>query len=149
MFKKIGEWFKKLFGKSGDFVTLALKAIELVSPVVLVILEGVDPEAATVLGPIVTKVQTGLATLSAAIEQGEAAPTLAGIAADIKNNLGALLENVGQVKDPATVTKITADVNYILSEIEDIESEFPAATAVGSVATEEPLATVGRSASAE
>ena len=83
---------------------------------------GQEAEAAAIAA-IVSEIQLDLATVNAVITTTGTSPTLNTTLNAIVTNLKSILAS-GNIKDPATVTAVTAIVNLAVTEIEQIEKLF-------------------------
>ena len=114
--------FKKLFGKSANYSHMALAAITYAAPFVEGVLTIVDPALVPVVQPIITRIETGLATAYSLSTQGaSSAATLSTTLASVNADLSTL-ESVAGIKDVATQTKLAT----ILSEVQAVIALIPA-----------------------
>lgn len=135
-FSKIEKVFKDIFG-SNKWEQTAATALSIVSPLVetMAALIAGEPAAALLQG-ILTKVQAGLSSVSslaASVAAGTANSTTAageakGILSGVQSQLQSLL-TAGQIKDPATLAKVTAIANTIIEESEAILAALPVGAA--------------------
>ena len=117
--------FEKLFKKTPTEIHLALAVITYAAPIVEGIEAVTDPAALALTQPIVTRVETGLATAYSLANEGTASgatlgTTLAAVSADLGT-----IESVAGIKDAATQAKI----NTIISEAQAVVALLPTSTA--------------------
>jgi hypothetical protein len=133
-FVRFKAWFKKFFGTEAAWSKVALTTITVAAPLIEMLLSVIDPAIEPAVANIIDKVKTDLTTAATLIEAGEANPTLSGVLSDIQMNLGGVLAAL-QVKDPATVAKITTITNTVIAEIQAVAAELPSTTAAVKPAT--------------
>jgi hypothetical protein len=122
-FHTIEQDFLKLFKKTPSFIHFALALVTYAAPFVEGVLAVVDPAAAALVDPIITRMETGLTTIYSLANQGTASgATLATTLAAFQSDLSTL-EAVGGIKDAATQAKIAT----ITSEVQAIIALIPAA----------------------
>ena len=134
-FSKIEKVFKDIFG-SNKWEQTAATALSIVSPLVETMVALIAGEPAAILQGILTKVQAGLSSVSslaASVAAGTANSTTAageakGILSGVQSQLQSLL-TAGQIKDPATLAKVTAIANTIIEESEAILAALPVGAA--------------------
>lgn len=132
MFKKIGSFFSKLFTKAPSVLQVASSTLTLTAPLVeeIYTLVSGDPADATEAGNVIAEVQSGMAAASALIAQSHNSldastqQKLVTVLNAVKSNLGELL-TVGHIKNPDTLTKVTAITNLAVGELEAIISSLP------------------------
>jgi hypothetical protein len=131
MFKKIGSFFNKLFNNAPSWSQKASTAITLVAPLTNTLVALADgEEAAAQATSIVHEVQSDLAAASSLLSEAHGTATapagLSSILQGVTDNLSALLA-AGHIKNPNTVTKVTAVVNTIAGEISAVIASLPKA----------------------
>ena len=130
-FAKLAADFEKIFGKAPSFIHFTLALVTYAAPILEGIQAVADPAVAALVTPIITRLQTGLATAYSLANEGTASgatlsTTLAAFVADLS-----ALESVAGIKDAATQAKIAT----ILSEAQAIVALIPTPTqAVAGVA---------------
>jgi hypothetical protein len=130
-FAKLAADFERIFGKAPSFIHFTLALVTYAAPILEGILAVADPAVAALVTPIITRIQTGLATAYSLANEGTASgatlsTTLAAFVADLST-----LESVAGIKDVATQAK----VETILSEAQAIVALIPTpAQAVAGVA---------------
>ena len=117
--------FEKLFKKTPTEIHLALAVITYAAPIVEGIEAVTDPAALALTQPIITRVETGLATAYSLANEGTASgatlsTTLSGVVADLGT-----IESVAGIKDAATQAKIST----IISEAQAVVALLPTSTA--------------------
>ena len=117
--------FEKLFKKTPTEIHLALAVITYAAPIVEGILAVTAPAASALVAPIITRVETGLATAYSLANEGTASgatlsTTLSGVVADLGT-----IESVAGIKDAATQAKIST----IISEAQAVVALLPTSTA--------------------
>jgi len=125
-FEKAGAWFEKLFGKASTWDKAALTAITIAAPLVEGILAVVDEPLELIVAPIITTVETDLTTAATLVSSATANPTLTGALNAVVNNLSGLLE-IAEVKNSASVAKITTNVNAVVADIKAVLAALPTA----------------------
>jgi hypothetical protein len=124
-FTKVEAEFKELFTKAPTWEATAATTLKYVAPLVETLLAFVDPAAAVIVDPLITKLQGAMATASVLLRAAGPTPTLQSSLTAITTNLAAI-EAAAQIKDPATQAKFTAAVTTIGAEISAIISSVPA-----------------------
>ena len=117
--------FEKLFKKTPTEIHLALAVITYAAPIVEGIEAVTDPAALALTQPIITRVETGLATAYSLANEGAASgatlsTTLSGVVADLGQ-----IESVAGIKDVATQAKIST----VISEAQAVVALLPTSTA--------------------
>jgi hypothetical protein len=131
MFKKIGSFFSKLFNNSASWSQKASTAITLVAPLTNTIVALVGGEEdATKATAVVHEVQSDMAAAAALLSEAHGTATapagLNSILQGVTDNLGALLA-AGHIKNPDTLSKVTAVVNTITGEFSAVIASLPKA----------------------
>jgi hypothetical protein len=130
-FAKLAADFEKIFGKAPSFIHFTLALVTYAAPILEGILAVADPAVEALVAPIITRLQTGLATAYSLANEGTASgatisTVLAAFVADLTT-----LESVAGIKDAATQAKIAT----ILSEVQAVVALIPTpAQAVAGVA---------------
>jgi hypothetical protein len=126
IFEKVISVFEKLFKETPKFEQAASAALTVIAPLVetILIVAGEEPLAA-VIENVVSQIKTDLAAAAALVETSGATPTLSSVLQATLVNLKSLL-TAGDIKDPATLQKVTAVVETIVAELQAIISAFPA-----------------------
>lgn len=133
-FEKIGKAFLSIFKKLPTWDQSALGVLKLAAPVLTIILGLVDPAAVPVISPILARIETGMATVGAVIQDGTPAPgSSAAQAAEtalnaLKDDLGSILA-LAEVKNSAKVTEITDEVNGLVGAFDTLLQNLPTAAA--------------------
>lgn len=129
-FEKVGSWFKSLFKKAPAVEQQISAVVSYVAPIAESILTLVDPPAALIATPIITEVETGLATLKATTSgvslTGTTLQTVDSVLNSIKTNISGLLD-IAEIKNSAKIADITAAVTAITGEVDAILTNLPAA----------------------
>lgn len=89
-------------------------------PVVQTVIDLDAPGLSLVVDPVLSQVKVGMATLALMAEQGGSHPTLLSTLQSVQANVKQL-ETVAHVNDPATQTKISANLNLLVSELANVE----------------------------
>lgn len=121
--------FKKLFKKTPTEIHLALAVITYAAPIIEGIEAVVDPAALALTQPIVTRLESGLATAYTLTNEGTASgASLSKTLSDFASDLGSI-EAVAGIKDAATQTKISS----IVGEVQAVVALLP--TSISAVTT--------------
>jgi hypothetical protein len=126
-FSKAVAWFKKVFKKLPAWNVAAATAINLSAPILESLIAVFDPAVAPLVDPIIGRVQSDFAAISSLVAKGDVTNLPTFINA-VKADLPTLL-TVGQITDPATVTKVTLATNTIIAELEAVLAAIPAVQA--------------------
>ncbi|MFL6314789.1 MAG: hypothetical protein ACJ71W_22010 [Terriglobales bacterium] len=129
MFHKIGGFFTKLFGGVPSWTQKASAAISYAAPLLTGILAlTTGPEYSEEVGNIVAETQSDLALAAALVSgahgTGVAPAGLQSSLQSVKDNLTGLLA-AGHIKNPATLTKVTAVVGLVNGELDAILQNLP------------------------
>lgn len=119
-FSSVESEFKKLFGSAPAVLQTVSGTLTVVAPLIstILVLTGEEPEAAAV-AVVVSQVQSDIAAVSALIKSSGSTPTVTSVLTAVIANLKDLL-TAGDIKNPETLTKVTAAVNVIVSEFEAV-----------------------------
>ncbi len=126
LFSKIGLWFKKVFGSEAAWERIASATITVIAPLVetIVSLTASEPASAEVTA-VVNQIQGDLAAVNLVITSaGGSNVTISSLLSAIETNLQTLLTD-GQIKDPATLAKVTSVVDLVIGEIQAILKVIP------------------------
>jgi hypothetical protein len=130
-FKKVEAKLKEFFTDAPAWDRTASLTLKVIAPIVGTIIGLLDPAIAPLVQPFITKIENGLATAGVVLDDVSApgaSVTLASALSDVTTNLSAIL-GVAQVKNSATLSKVTATVNLLASEASEIVAVIPAAKA--------------------
>jgi hypothetical protein len=127
MFKKIGGFFSKLFGKAPSALQTISAALTLSAPAAeeIYALVTSDPADAKEASNVVAEIQSGLAAASTLIADSHSSADattyqkLDTILGAVKNDLQSLL-TAGHIKNPQTLSKVTGITNLALGELDAI-----------------------------
>lgn len=131
-FEAIGSDFEKLFKKAPTWEQSAQAIITIVSPLALTIIALVDPVAEPLAAAILQRIQAGMTVIKTVATSATAAVGSSAIQSvqtaitGINSDMSELLQTL-QVKDPATVTQITAASNTITTEMNMLLNALPTA----------------------
>lgn len=131
MFKKIGNFFSKLFNSAPSWSQKASTAITLIAPLTNTLVALADgEEAAAQATSIVHEVQSDLAAAASLLSEAHGNATapagLTSVLQAVTDNLSSLLA-AGHIKNPEKVSKVSAIVNTITGEISAVLSSLPKA----------------------
>jgi len=115
--------FVKLFGKAPSVLQAASTFVTFATPMVIGVEALLAPEAEPETLVILGAIKTDLAALGAAAQSEATASTAGQALTNLQTNLPALLA-VGEVKNPATVSKITEAVTAIGGELNAFAAAF-------------------------
>lgn len=123
---KIEVIFTKLFGSAPAVLQTVSATLTVVAPLVesILALTGNEAAAATIL-VVVSQVESDITAVDALVQSTGATPTLTSVLTAIVSNLKTLL-TAGDIKDAATLSKVTAIVDTIVAEFEAILSALSA-----------------------
>lgn len=121
---------EKLFHALPKWEVVAADAINVAAPITMTILAVEDPALVPVIQPIITTIQTKLATASVLINGLEKSTSLTSALADIQTNLSTIL-SLADVKNSNEADKITAQVTLLSSVIGSIQAAVGTPTAPG------------------
>jgi hypothetical protein len=117
--------FEKLWHEAPKAETIAASAISFSAPFITELIgltAGAPAEAEA--SAVLTKVKTDMAVVSTLVSTGQtSSPSFATALSDITTNLGGIL-SVAQIKDPATVSKVTSITDTVIEEIEAVQQAF-------------------------
>lgn len=127
IFKKIGGFFSKLFGKTPSTLQTISTALTLGAPAAeeIYALVTSDPADAAEAANIVNEIQADLAAASMLIAQSHNSADastyqkLDTILGSVKTNLQSLL-TAGHIKNPQTLAKVTGIANLVIGELDAI-----------------------------
>jgi hypothetical protein len=120
IFSDVEAVLTKIAGKAPAVISVASLTISSLSVAIESILDvtGQEAEASGIAG-VVAIVQAGLSAVSATIGAAGATPTVSSALNALLANLQGLL-TAGQIKNPATLTEVTALVNIVVGEIKSV-----------------------------
>ena len=124
----------RLFHALPKWEVVAADAINVAAPITESILAFDDPALGAVVAPIITTIQTKLATASTLINGLEKSTSLTSALADIQTNLASIL-SLAEVKNSTSAAKITAQVNLLASVVASIQAAVGTPTAPGVTST--------------
>lgn len=131
---KVLSFFKSILKKEPTFAQQVESFLPYVAGTMQAILAIADPPLALIINPIFSKIESALGALSAVIEDGTpaAGSSLAATAEtalnSIKTNIASVL-SAAQVKNATTATKITDDLNSMVTDVDLLLSNLPTAAA--------------------
>ncbi len=131
---KLKLWSAEFAKDEPQIERAALATLEVLAPLAATIVSLVEPAAAPLVAPIVSRVTAGLAALTVTVEDAGGLPTLSSIVDSVVSNLGEL-ESVAGVKD----AKTQGIVETITTELQTIVAEFQS-SAAAVITTEAPTA---------
>ncbi len=127
-FGRVRTELKKLFTHVPGWEASASATLTYVAPMVEAVVTLADPGAAPLVDALIEKVQSAMAAAAVVIKAAGPAPTLVTYLNAINGDI-AQITSVAGLKDPASITKMTAlldtitgEVNAILEEVGTIKS---------------------------
>ena len=129
-FEKIGSDFESLFKHAPTWQQSANGIITVVAPLALTIISLVDPVLEPEASAIIQRIQAGLAVIKTVASDATAAVGSTAVQSvqtaitGINSDMSQLLSTM-QVKDPATVAKVTAAANTITTEMSMLLNALP------------------------
>ena len=120
------EW-AKISNEAPKIEKIADTVLSYAAPALQIVLGGLDPAAAAVVGPIFAEVQRDLHVASGLIYDFGATPNAAGILATIEQDLQGILV-AGHIKDANLQAKVLMIVNSIGSLATAIAAALPPAS---------------------
>jgi hypothetical protein len=133
-FAKLGSFFKRLFTSAPTWEHTALSVIGYVSPIVESVLTIADPPLAVVLTPIIERVKASLTTLYTVTSDLQVTPGTTAIVTiqreldAVKSDLSSIL-SLAEVKNSAKAASITAAVNLVVGELDNLLAQLPVSSA--------------------
>ncbi len=124
--------FKKWFRKAPTVFHFANTVIAFAVPIVNQFLTLNDPAALMFVNPIISQIQSGLATASVIAGHGTDSTTLASTLSHVKDNFSEIL-SLAQVKDSANAAKLTANANLVIGELTAVIDMVNAPTSTATV----------------
>jgi hypothetical protein len=127
MFKKIGGFFSKLFGKAPSALQTISTTLTLTAPAaeeIYALVTG-DPGDAAEAANVVAEIQSGIAAASTLIASSHSSADattyqkLDTILGAVKTDLQSLL-TAGHIKNPQTLAKVTGIANLAIGELDAI-----------------------------
>ena len=122
-FSRVKAELKKLFAHAPGWEASAAATLTFVAPMVETAVTLADPAAAPVVNALIEKVQSAMAAAAVVIKAAGPTPTLVTYLNAINSDL-AQVQDVAQVKDPATAAKLTLLVGTITGEVNAILAEI-------------------------
>jgi hypothetical protein len=117
IFESIESDFAKLFSKAPTVLQVVETDIAVVAPVVETIIALTGNEAAAAaITVVVNQVEVDLTTALTVIKTSGSSPNVKSVLQAVVANLGSIL-SAGDIKDAATLAKVEAAVNLVVSEL--------------------------------
>ena len=117
IFESIESDFAKIFSKAPTVLQVVETDIAVVAPVVETIIALTGNEAAAAaITVVVNQVEVDLTTALTVIKTSGSSPNVKSVLQAVVANLGSIL-SAGDIKDSATLAKVEAAVNLVVSEL--------------------------------
>ena len=132
-FKKVENFFATVLKKVPTVAQRTETFLPYVAGALQTILAIADPALSVVLGPIFSKVEAGLGTISAVVQDGTPAAGSSGVTIletalnSVKSNLASVLD-LAEVKNSASQAKISAEITAVITDTDLLLGNLPTAT---------------------
>ena len=120
----------ELFHVLPKWEVVASDALKVAAPITEEILAVEDPALEPIIAPIITTIQTKLATAGVLIDGLEKSTSLTSALSDVQANITTML-GLAEVKNSASALKITAQLSLLSSVVASIEEAIGTPTAPG------------------
>ncbi len=127
-FARVKAELKRLFVHAPSWEASAAATLTYLAPMVETVVTLTDPAAAPLVTAIIQRVQSAMAAAAVVMKDAGPTPTLVTYLNAVNADLTQVL-SAAQVKDPATLAKITALVGTVTGEVNAILQEATATKA--------------------
>jgi hypothetical protein len=128
--KRLEAKAEELFHMLPKWDVVASDALKVAAPITEEILDVEDPALEAVIAPIITTIQTKLATAGVLIDGLEKSTSLTSALSDVQGNITTIL-GLAEVKNSTSAAKIIAQLNLLSSVVASIEGAVGTPTAPG------------------